>query len=135
MNFIIVDDNKTFRESLKFHLESTLNYTVLNEYEDGVSFLDSENIHLADIILMDIEMPKMNGIEVVKKALWENSFLKFIAVTSYTDKAYLLDLLGAGFKACVFKSSIFEELEKAIIAVQHKHFYFPGDINLEDNKS
>lgn len=134
MKFIVVDDNKIFREGLKYYLESILLHKVIGVVNDGLEFLQLKNIHEADIILMDIEMPNMNGIEAVKKALWENSNLKFIAITDYTDKAYLLDLIGAGFKSCVFKSNIYEELKEAITLVMNKELFFPKDINLENDK-
>jgi len=136
MKFIVVDDNKTFRDGIKYYLENILFYQVIDVASDGKEFLISKHIHLADLILMDIEMPNFNGIETVKRALWENSFLKFIAVTNYTDKAYLIDLLGAGFKACVFKQNIYDDLENAIKAVENNKLYFPKDINItNDDKS
>lgn len=130
MNFIIVDDNNTFRESLKFHIETSLKHKVIGTFSDGLEFLENSNNHIADLILMDIEMANINGIEAVKKALWENPFLKFIAITSYTERAYLLDLLDAGFKGCVFKTKIFDELEKAISEVMDGNYYFPDDIKI-----
>ena len=93
MKFIIVDDNKTFGDGIKYYLENILNHQVIGVAHDGEEFLKLKNSHEADIILMDIEMPKLNGIETVKKALWDSPFLKFIAVTSYKEKAYLLELL------------------------------------------
>ena len=134
MKFIVVDDNKTFREGIKYYLECILSYEVIGVACDGEEFLKMENIHEADIILMDIEMPKLNGIEAAKKALWDNTTIKFIAITNYIDRAYLLDLISVGFKACVFKSNIYEELEEAILKVLNKKFYFPKGIKLTNNK-
>jgi DNA-binding NarL/FixJ family response regulator len=128
MKFIVVDDNKTFRVGIKYFLENILNHEVIGMAEDGGEFLDMTCKYDADIILMDIEMPKLNGIETVQKALWENSHFKFIAATSYTDRAYLNELIGAGFKSCVFKTSIYDELNDAIIAVRNKQLYFPKEL-------
>ena len=128
MKVIIVDDNKTFQESLKYFLENMFSYEVVGMANDGEEFLKINNVHKADIILMDIQMPKLNGIETVKKALWEYQFQKFIAITNYTDSAYLLELISAGFAGCVFKSNIYDELEKAIDAVLKNQLYFPKDI-------
>lgn len=134
MKFIIVDDNNTFREGIKYYLENMLLHEVIGTASDGLEFLLIKNIHEADIILMDIEMPNMNGIETVKKALWGNSNLKFIAITDYTDKAYLLELIGAGFRSCVFKSNIYEGLKEAISSVMNNKLFFPDDINLNNDK-
>lgn len=128
MKVIIVDDNKTFQESLKYFLESVFLYEVVGMANDGEEFLKIENAHNADIILIDIQMPNLNGIETVKKALWQYQFQKFIAITNYTDSAYLLELIGAGFAGCVFKSNIYDELENAINTVLKNQLYFPKNI-------
>jgi DNA-binding NarL/FixJ family response regulator len=125
MKFIVVDDNKTFRDGIKFYLENILSYEVIGVASDGEEFLKMKNSHEADIILMDIDMPNLNGIETIKKALWENNRFKFIAVTSYTDKAYLLELISAGFKGCVFKSNIYDELENTIFKITANKSCFP----------
>ena len=130
MKLIVVDDNKTFRDGIIFYLENVLNHKVIATAENGEEFLQLDNIHDADIILMDVEMPKLNGIEATKKALWDNCFLKIIAITSYTEKAYLTELLHAGFKACVFKSEVYDKLELAIAELMDNKIYFPKEIKL-----
>lgn len=131
MKFIVVDDCKTFREGIKFFLENILNHEVVGMAKNGEEFLQMENKLKADIILMDIEMPKINGVEAAKKALWENKSLKFIAVTSYKDKAYLKDLIYAGFKACIFKDYFYDEFEETISTVINDHVRFPNEIKFE----
>ncbi len=130
LKIIVVDDNKTFRKGIKFYIENMLKHEVINEFDNGESFVNSDSFIIADIILMDIEMPKLDGIEAVKKALWRFSELKIIAITNYKDKAYLTELIGAGFKGCVFKDNIYEELKKAIDSVMNGHIFYPEDIQL-----
>ena len=127
---IIVDDNETFRNSLEFHLTLTLGYEIISSATNGEEFLALNNIHKADIILMDIEMPKLNGIAAAKKVLESYSYLKIIAITDYQDKAYLQDLIEHGFKGCVFKKNITNEIEVAINNVMNKKFHFPEDIEI-----
>lgn len=135
MKFIVVDDNQTFREGIKFYLENILNHTVIDIASNGLEFLNLPNRNEADIILMDIEMPHLNGIETVKKAIWDNQYLTFIAVTSFIDKAYLDELIEAGFKSCVFKSNIYTELQEAIKAVVQKNLFFPKNITLQNGNN
>ncbi len=135
MKIIIVDDNKTFREGIKYYLEIILSHQVIGLASNGAEFLKMSNYGVADIILMDIEMPILNGIETVKKALWENQRLKFIAITGYTENAYLVDLITAGFKACVFKNNIYDNLEKAITEVLNKKSYFPEGIKIKSDNN
>ena len=134
MNLIIVDNNKIFRESLQFYLEQVLSHVVISVAINGEDFLNNSPINKADIILMDIEMPKMNGIEATKKALNNNSDLKIMAVTNYSYKAYLEELKGAGFKACVFKNNLYEELEKALIMLFNNQQYWSDNFIIRKNK-
>jgi len=134
MKIIIVDDNKTFRESLKYYLENILLHEVIGMVGDGVEFLENENTHNADIILMDIEMPKLNGTETAKRALYDNPSLKIIAITSYSDQAYLVDLVSAGFKGCVFKNNVYKDLDKAFVKMASGKLYFPKNIMLINNQ-
>ena len=130
LKILLVDDNKIFRKGIKFYIENILQYDVIEECTNGEEFLNSENIINANIILMDIEMPKINGIEASKKALWKMPTLKILAITNYKDKAYLTELIGAGIKGCVFKDDIYNELEKAIRTILAGDIYYPEDIKL-----
>ncbi len=135
MDIIIVDDNNTFKEGLKDFIETGLGYTVTATFEDGEQFLKNTEYHKADIILMDIEMPNINGIEATKQALWKWDYLKVIAITNYQTKAYLIELVSAGFKACVFKNSVFNELDKAIDKVCKGALYYPPTISIKNGKN
>ena len=130
LKIIVVDDNATFREGISFYLEEILNYQVLAEFTNGVDFVNANLIDLADIVLMDIEMPKMNGIVATQKILFHQPGLKVIAVTNYRNKAYLKELILAGFKGCVLKDHIYNELGQAIDIVHNGKLYFTDDLKL-----
>ena len=132
---IIVDDNEIFRHSLEFHLTITLGYEVISCAACGDEFLALNNIHKADIILMDIEMPGLNGIAIAKKAFVSYSYLKIIAITDYQDKAYLQELIENGFKGCVYKKKLINDIEIAINNVMNKKLYFPKNIEVNRNES
>lgn len=133
MRFIVVDDNKVFRESIVYFIENVLKQEVVATFENGKEVLESSHIYQADIVIMDVEMPELNGIESTKKLLWLNNFLKIIAVTAYKDKAYLFELVHAGFKACIFKDAVFDELECAIDKVSNNSIYFPKELKIDNN--
>jgi DNA-binding NarL/FixJ family response regulator len=128
LRFIIVDDNQTFRNGIGFFLENVMNHKVVDYAPDGQAFIENSEILQADIILMDVEMPKMNGIDATRKLIELNNHALVIAVTNYEDKAYLSELVGAGFKACVFKSRIYDQLPKAIDQVKMGSYFFPENI-------
>jgi len=130
MRTMIVDDNKSFREALKYTLNRKSDYKVVAEAENGKQALELLRKNRPDLILMDIEMPVMNGIEATKLILWKNPKIIVIAVTMYQDKAYLTELIGAGFKACIFKNNIDNELSEAINCIKGGSIYMPTDIKL-----
>ncbi len=130
LNIILVDDNNTFRKGISFFLVNMLKHQVIAECDTGECFLELTNTSKADLILMDVEMPNLNGIETLKRHLWSNRDTKAIAVTNYEEKLYLTELIGAGFKGCVLKKNIYEELATAINEVINEKIYFPGNIKL-----
>lgn len=129
MNIAIVDDNKQFAETLKFYLSKHLNIESVVIYNHASQFIESLNKQSPDLVLMDIQMPDINGIEATKKGLWKHRFFKVIAVTNLHDSLYLNELLSAGFHGFVSKNRIFENLHLAIETVFNDRLYFPDLIN------
>lgn len=116
MKLIIVDDNSEFRDNLRFFLEHKLNHIVIAEAASGEEFLGFNEtiIREADIILMDIMMKKLSGVETTKRITWVHFNLKIIAVTMHIEKVFLDQIIEAGFKGFVLKTNIFNTLEKTL---------------------
>ncbi len=125
MKIIVVDDNRSFLEALTFYIEENLKHQVIGSFESGMSILESPIINDADIILLDIEMPLINGFEVAQRILSKYKNQKIIAVTNYSEKAYLKELLVSGFKGCVLKNKVFDELSLTLNIVLNHGYYFP----------
>ena len=119
------------REGLKMLLQSLHEYELIEESTNYFEIAGKNIFHKADIVLMDLMMPDISGIEAAKKILWEHPKVPILAITMFTDNAYLLELMGAGFKGCVFKSNIYNELDSAIKCVLSGKRYFPADIKLK----
>lgn len=132
LKIIMVDDNVQFRTNLKKYLECNLECVIIGEASDGVEFLELPRISLADIILMDIAMEEMDGMEATKRAIWSYSHLKIIAITMHMEKVYLRQLIESGFRGCVFKPDIYSQLFTAIETVLDGKIYMPDNIQLGD---
>lgn len=130
MNIFIVDDNKQFREAMKVYLDQALNHTIVGEAENGLDFLRMYQ-YKNDIVLMDLNMPELDGYQAIKKAFIKDIRIKAIAVTMYKDNAYLKKLIEMGFKGCVYKSDVFKKLPIALDEVKKGNLYFPDEINIE----
>ncbi|MEA2041748.1 MAG: response regulator transcription factor [Bacteroidota bacterium] len=131
MDIILTDDSIEFRKTAKEFLEEELSVNIINEASDGSELLNLKNIYEADILLLDLQMPKLGGIHAAQKIIWENPTVKIIAITMYSEQAYLKELILAGFKGCIFKSDFFEKIETALETVYKGKLYFPKHINLK----
>lgn len=134
LKLILVDDNELFRSALKNILKNKFHMQIIGEASCGAEFKKISNLHQANIILMDIMMPDIDGITLTKNALSQNNHLNFIAITMHYDNVYLTSLIEAGFKGCVFKSNIFSEIHNAIETVMADKYYFPKNILLDFKK-
>lgn len=130
LKIALVDDNEPFRKALKNLLVKEFNADIIGEASSAEEFEKLAGFRNADIILMDVMMPEVDGITLAKKVLWKYPYLKIIAITMHTDKVYLTSLIEAGFKGCIFKTSIFDDLGHAIETVLHGQLYFPKNITL-----
>lgn len=132
IKIIIADDNKGFREALKFIVNKNKRWHLIGEAENGRQLIEMSELNLADIVLLDLEMPDMDGLTAAKFINWHHNQIKIIAVTMYTDKAYMYELITHGFKGCIFKAQIYDELDLAISKVISKKFHFPKEILIND---
>ena len=130
---MLVDDNNTFRETFKLIMSRYEDYEIVGEAENGVQALKLLDKIVPDIVIMDIQMPEMNGIEATKRMSWQYPFIKFIAVTMYNDEAYIYKLLQAGFKGCIFKDNVCDELDGALIQLANNKYFFPENIKISSN--
>jgi len=131
LKIILVDDNLKFRESIKDLLIHVFKHDVIAEADNGLEFLNLSKTLLPDIILMDLSMPQVDGFEATKKYFWDFPKSKIIAVTNHVEKAYLLKLIEVGFKGCIFKYNIFDEVQPAIESVMSGELWFPGEFNID----
>jgi len=130
INVILVDDNSVFRTTLKKFLQNEFQYKIIGEVSSGKEFFALPNIGLADVILMDLQMPEMDGYAITKRARVNYSHIPVIAITMHSEKAYLEELISVGFKGCVFKPDIYKNINKAIETTIKDNYYFPPDIKI-----
>ena len=125
---IIVDDHSLFREGIKLLIENEGLGEVIAEAENGALFLDILETVVPDLVIMDIEMPVMDGLEATKKALKIYPDLKIMVLTMLNQKANYFDMVNAGALGFVLKTSGKQEFEKAINAIMHGESYFSNEL-------
>lgn len=125
---MLVDDHCLFRDSLKFVLLNAGNIDVVAEASDGREFLRIVENNIPDLVLMDISMPHMDGIEATKEAISKYPDMKIVALSMFGEEQYYHKMLQAGAKGFVLKESGSDELMKAIVTVMDGDFYFSKEI-------
>lgn len=128
VKIIIVDDHEIFRNGLKMVLGKLEFVDVVGEASNGQDFLDLIRKVNCDIVLMDIEMPIMSGIDATKIALKENPSLKIISLTMFTDDDYVQSMMDAGVKGFLVKNINKETLNKAITTVASGGNYYSEEL-------
>jgi DNA-binding NarL/FixJ family response regulator len=124
----LVDDHSLFREGLKLLLSSLDYIDTIYEAENGQEFIDGLAKNHVDIVMLDIEMPVMNGILAAQKAKEIAPGIKIIALSMYSDENYYLSMIEAGACGFLLKNSNFQEVEKAIIDVCNDKSYISIEI-------
>lgn len=123
VNIMITDDHSLIREGLKSLLELEGDIKVIAEAEDGADCLAKLESVKPDVLLLDINMPVMNGLEVLKKLKEKKSDVKVLVLTVHNEIEYLMKAVDIGIDGYVLKDSESSELKKAIFTIAEGESY------------
>lgn len=125
---IIVDDHLIFQQGLKSIITAENIATVIGEAANGKEFIELLSRSKPDLVLMDIDMPQMDGMEATKKAIELIPDIKIIALTMFGDEEYYYKMINLGVKGFILKSTGITELEKAVTDVMKGESYFSNEL-------
>ena len=135
IRIMITDDHSMIREGLKNLLELEGDIEVVAEAENGIECLDKLDDVNPDVLLLDINMPKMNGLEVLQNLKERKSKVKVLVLTVHNETEYLMKAVDIGINGYVLKDSESSELKKAIFAIAEGENYIqPSLIPALNNK-
>ncbi len=127
IRIIIADDHQILRQGLKTLIEKEPDMEVVGEAEDGLRTVTMVRELIPQVVIMDIKMPDLNGIEATRQILSELSGVKVIALSIYADRRFVADMFKAGACGYLLKDCAFEELAQAIrLAMSNKTYLSPG---------
>lgn len=138
ISIFLADDHDIVRTGVKVQLEKEQGYHIVGEANDGRSAVQGVLQKRPMVVIMDINMPNLNGIEAIKQILHENSSAKIIALSMTSNQKIVTEAIKAGARGFILKQNAFEELLKAIKIVWEGRFYLsPGleTIIIEDYRN
>ena len=125
---IIVDDHTLFRNGLRILLNNMENYRVIGEAANGKQFLDQLEKEMPDLVLLDINMPVMDGIEAATIAHSKYPNLKIITLSMYGEEDYYYKMVNAGVKGFVLKNSDIKQVKNALDIVFDGGSFFSSEL-------
>jgi two-component system nitrate/nitrite response regulator NarL len=126
---VLADDHVFVRDGIKSLLENETNIAVVGEGTDGLEALTVVETEKPDLLIVDIRMPNLTGIEVVEKLRSLNNPIKIIMLSMHESEEYVLKSIKAGADGYLLKGSSKEEFLKALHTVANGGKYFSGDIS------
>ena len=125
---LLADDHSMFRAGLRGLIEKEPGLEVVGEASSGMEALQLVQKHDPDMVIMDVAMPELNGIEATRQLTSELTNLRIIALSMHSDRRFVIEMLRAGAKGFVLKHAAFEELVLAISNVLRGNTYLSSDI-------
>jgi len=128
IKIILADDHQLVLDGMRSMLQSLPGFLIVAEARNGLEVLEAARSVEFDLILMDIEMPQLNGIEATRQLLEEQPDAKVIALTMFNEKGIIVKVMEAGAKGYVLKNANFHELVEAINKVASGQNFISSDV-------
>ena len=131
IRILLVDDHKIMRDGLRSLIDKQSEMAVVGEAENGRTALQLTRKLKPDVIVMDINMPDLNGIDATRQILAELPGVKIVAFSMHSDRQFVAEMLKAGVSGYLQKDSAFEELGRAIRTVVANQTYLSPQITAD----
>jgi DNA-binding NarL/FixJ family response regulator len=128
MRVLLVDDHQMVREGLRAILERSEGCTVVGEAASGREAVELARSLKPDVVVMDVAMSDMNGIEATRQILAGMPAARIVALSSHSDRRYVKAILGAGACGYVLKANAYDELRRAVEAAARGNKYLCADV-------
>jgi DNA-binding NarL/FixJ family response regulator len=128
IRILSVDDHALLRKGISALVNAETDMKLVAEASNGQEAIEAYRLHRPDVVLMDIQMPGMNGTEAIDRIRSEFPDARIIVLTTYTGDAQVMKALKAGARAYILKGHVHKELLETIRAVRAGHKRIPPDI-------
>jgi DNA-binding NarL/FixJ family response regulator len=128
LKILIVDDHEFFRNGLKMVVNRLKYATVVGEASNGQEFIELQKEKKADLVLLDIQMPIMNGIEASAIAIKEFPELKIVILTMFDDEEYIEKMMDIGVHGFLLKNITKDLLDQALQSIAAGNTYYSPEL-------
>lgn len=129
ITLLLVDSHKIMRDGLRSLIETRSDMEVVGEADNGIKAVKLARELRPDVVIMDISMPEMDGIEATKIITNENPQIKIVALSLYSNKQYVVGMLRAGASGYVLKDNAFRDLNAAVSSVLRNKLYLSDKLS------
>lgn len=128
IRLILADDHEMVREGLKALIEKEPGMEVVGEADNGKTTIKLAAKHMPHVVVMDVAMPDLNGIEATRSIIADNPHTRVVALSGHVNKEFVRQMLSAGASAYVLKKRAYEELIRAVREAMKGKKYLSPDI-------
>lgn len=128
INVLIVDDHPMVVEGLKTLLSDDDTVFVKTHFTNGQDTLDFLETEIVDVVLLDVNLPDINGVEMVKMILDKRATISILGLSTYSEPSIINQMIKNGVKGYLLKNATSDELVTAISQVHEGHFYFGSEV-------
>jgi two-component system response regulator NreC len=127
IRILLADDHTIIRSGLRLLLEQQSDFSVVAEASDGLEAVELVNQHHPQVAILDIGMPRLNGIEATREIVAEAPQVQVVILSMHADEGYVLRALKAGARAYILKNAAEADLIRAVRSVaEGKSFFSPA---------
>ena len=128
IRILIADDHQMMREGLKSLIANEQGLAVVGEADNGKTTVSMARKLGAHVVIMDVSMPDLNGIDATRRIVRDNPNIKVVALSGHPDQHFVTEMLKAGASAYILKQTAYEELVRAIRQVMDGKTYLSPDV-------